>query len=489
MTLFIYINTFAQSFTLTINEGYGSGTYQEGDSVHIWSKAPLNLSVFTHWTGEGLQYLTYDNEWHVILYVPESTEIGALEFTAHYDAIPNTTQMGRDSFYLWALDSFGVYQAKYKEINYAIPPNPKAMVFLLHGTGGSGRSFFQRFERVTLVKDLIYNGYAVFGVDANETIMGDINHNGKIQWNNNFTVNSNPENHLELKNIAASRDSIITKFSFPEDIPTFTLGMSNGANFSDQCASALGYNASAHITARGRILAYSRENIAPVIWVMSENDHQEEADNVTAYQNYITMTEEMGQTGEFHIFKRSPLYPQRFRRNLINITLNQSKMIFDSLVSQGYLDDQYYLNSLLYTDSQNSFYGQFGLQGAQRKGVIDQLACANADHVLHADYNKNIIRFFDSFQDPYLPLASKSVHLEEEALSVFPNPTNGLLHLSGLKNPANLVRIYDINGKLRGVEPLQPSGQSLDIGSYPPGIYLLHFRTDDGWIVKRVIRE
>ncbi len=486
---FFAVNIFSQSYYLTINNGYGSGNYQEGDSVHIWSKTPMDAAVFTNWTGDGMEYLSFENEWHVVLVVPELTEVGSLEFTAHYDAIPANTTYGVDSFLLWGKDSSGIFLPIYKEVNYAIPPSPKAMVFLLHGTGGSGRSFFKRFERTNLVKDLLYDDFAVFALDANETTMGDINEDGYIRWNNFNSGNASAQNNIDLGNVNFTRDSIVQKFNLPASIPTFTLGMSNGAVFSDLCASALGYNASAHITARGNYATYRREDIVPVIWIMSENDHQEQANNDEAFANFEEMTINGGQEAEFHIFNRSPVFPQRFRRNLVHISLNQSQTIFDSLEAKNYLDDRNFLNSLDISLIPNSFFNQLGLTGAQRKGVIDQLGCVNADHILHSDYSKNIIRFFNQFPEEYSPLADKTPRPAASNINVYPNPTNGKFWVSGSNKPAKLVSIYDIQGKLKGVEVIDTNTQSMNIDHYPPGVYILHFRTSDGWMVKRIVLE
>jgi hypothetical protein len=35
--MFIMTNIFAQTYNLTVNNGYGSGAFQAGDAVHIWS--------------------------------------------------------------------------------------------------------------------------------------------------------------------------------------------------------------------------------------------------------------------------------------------------------------------------------------------------------------------------------------------------------------------------------------------------------------------
>lgn len=36
---------------LTVNHGYGTGTYAPGDTVHIWGSEPQKNTTFNTWTG------------------------------------------------------------------------------------------------------------------------------------------------------------------------------------------------------------------------------------------------------------------------------------------------------------------------------------------------------------------------------------------------------------------------------------------------------
>ncbi len=299
-----------QTFNLTVNNGLGSDTYNEGDTIHVWSNAIFGDPVFVDWTGIGTSYLTFNNEWHTT-----------------YDVIPPSTQIDSTSYLLFG-ENLSIISNVMKETFYAIPPSPKGVVFLLHGTGGKGESFFTKYERYNLIKDLVFDGFAVFTFDANERAMGDQNGDGDIRWDNSNAGLANASNNIDIKNIETLKDSVIYDFNFPLNIPCFTLGTSAGAVFSDLCASSLNFNASAHITARGKTATYTRTDIAPVIWIMSENDQNQNANNAEAFNNYSTMS--ANQIAEWHLFKRSPVYPKRFMRSLNTISEAQSDSVFQS---------------------------------------------------------------------------------------------------------------------------------------------------------------
>ncbi|MDP6909469.1 MAG: hypothetical protein QF371_08185, partial [Flavobacteriales bacterium] len=410
-----------QEFNLTVTGGFGTGIYNEGDTVHVWTKAIFSDSVFTQWSGSAVDHLTHSNEWHTTLYVPPGTGINNLELTADYDVIPEESQVGSSNYLLHGMDQ-GLEMDVQKETFYAIPPTPKAMLFLLHGTGGRGENFFLRYERYSLIKDLIYNGYAVFTLDANEVTVGDQNGDEKLRWDSTDPYNADVSNNVDVWNVSVLRDSVISEFMLPTDLPSYSLGMSAGAVFSDICASALGFVASAHITAKGSGFTYVRPDIAPVIWIMSDNDHQENADNATAFEHYTTMSGT--QEAEWHLLQRSPLYSKRFLRSLNNILPWQSDSLFHRLNNAGYLTADSFLTYLVLDSIPLELLMSLGLNLDQMGDVRQQLLCVNADHVQHADYNKNIIRFFDQ------QLQALSVADEESELpsfNVYPNPFQGRL--------------------------------------------------------------
>ena len=63
------IVTPAQTFNLTVNNGYGSGTYQVGETVHIWSVAYDSTQTFGEWTGD-ISFLDRPKEWHTTMIMP-----------------------------------------------------------------------------------------------------------------------------------------------------------------------------------------------------------------------------------------------------------------------------------------------------------------------------------------------------------------------------------------------------------------------------------
>lgn len=441
LILLVGFSANSQTYNLTIENGYGSGTYNEGDTIHIWSEAVFDDAVFLNWTGNGTQYLTFDNEWHTTLIVPEGTNVGSISLTANFGVIPASTQFSSVSFLLKG-ENAGVITNVSKETFYAIPPTPKAIVFLLHGTGGSGEGIFSKYESNILVKDLVYSGYAVFTLDANEVTMGDQNGDGNIRWLNSNAAVANTENNIDIYNINALRDSVIEKFSFSQNIPSFTIGMSAGAVFSDICASALGFNASAHITAKGQSKTYTRSDIVPVIWIMSENDHNESADNEAAYQNYLTMN--ANQTAEWHWFRRSPVYPERFLRSSNSVSESQANGFFQNLLNNNYLDENNLLTELDVEQLPLSLLEGLGLNGSQKLDIYQQLKCVNADHVLHSDYNKNIIRFFNQ---QLTPTSIDEIEQGNNRFLIYPNPARNQISIQTTEN-INLqgVEIFNISG-------------------------------------------
>ncbi|MBK6949907.1 MAG: hypothetical protein IPH16_19180 [Haliscomenobacter sp.] len=58
-----------QQYTLTVENGYGSGQYAPGDTVHIWAEEWLPGQTFKNWTGQTV-WLKSAEEWHTTLLMP-----------------------------------------------------------------------------------------------------------------------------------------------------------------------------------------------------------------------------------------------------------------------------------------------------------------------------------------------------------------------------------------------------------------------------------
>ncbi len=185
----------SQTFNLTVTGGLGSGIYSEGDTVHVWSNAIFADSVFVDWTGSGAEYMAHSNEWHSAITVPPGSGIGSIGLIANYDVIPHDVLMGSVSYLLFAMDAGNELNVM-KESFYAVPPSPKGVVFLLHGTGGKGENFFKKYERFSLIKDFVYDGYAVFTLETNNTKATNRMNNQSVNiypnpFNNNTTIEFN----------------------------------------------------------------------------------------------------------------------------------------------------------------------------------------------------------------------------------------------------------------------------------------------------------
>ncbi len=47
-----YIVPVADSFSVSLSNGYGTANYKAGDTVHIWSRATALNETFDYWSGD-----------------------------------------------------------------------------------------------------------------------------------------------------------------------------------------------------------------------------------------------------------------------------------------------------------------------------------------------------------------------------------------------------------------------------------------------------
>ncbi|MEQ3661192.1 MAG: T9SS type A sorting domain-containing protein, partial [Flavobacterium sp.] len=85
-------------------------------------------------------------------------------------------------------------------------------------------------------------------------------------------------------------------------------------------------------------------------------------------------------------------------------------------------------------------------------------------------------------------LANESFELNN--ISVYPNPSNGLVTISyGTFEPTQ-IQVYDISGKLiLTKENLNVSETNLDLSSASQGIYFIKVSSENQSVVKRLIKK
>ncbi|MDR1369186.1 MAG: T9SS type A sorting domain-containing protein [Dysgonamonadaceae bacterium] len=72
----------------------------------------------------------------------------------------------------------------------------------------------------------------------------------------------------------------------------------------------------------------------------------------------------------------------------------------------------------------------------------------------------------------------------EQAVRVSPNPTAGIIKVSGTKSN-QIIRIVDIAGSLKGAYPAQDGETTIDLAGFTKGIYLVHYGGKTCKVVKQ----
>jgi len=120
----------AQTFNLTVNNGYGSGNYAAGDTVHVWCEAIPEDAVFARWSGD-IATMADVGEWHTTLIMPGRN----VALTANFRTIaPFTIQYET----IKAVNNL-------KNVFYYFPPKPKGVIFLAHGTNSKAEHWINLY--------------------------------------------------------------------------------------------------------------------------------------------------------------------------------------------------------------------------------------------------------------------------------------------------------------------------------------------------------
>ena len=80
--------------------------------------------------------------------------------------------------------------------------------------------------------------------------------------------------------------------------------------------------------------------------------------------------------------------------------------------------------------------------------------------------------------------------MNNEQLTIYPNPTNGELRIENGELRMENVEIFDVYGrKVSSHHHINTSSHHLDVSQFPAGVYFLKIRTEAGEVVKKVVKE
>lgn len=459
-------------FTLTVNNGYGGGTYSAGDTVHIWSKEFPLTDVFDKWTGD-VQFLEYADEWHTTVIMPSQNvtvtghtrTIGS--FTINHESI-----MGRDTL---------------KEVYSYFPPNFKGVIFCFHGTGGQATNWTTLFDYVQFLHDAVADTFAFIITESEETTkQADLNNNGKTnQWNYVPYDSTN----VDFANLQALMDTFELRGITNASTNYFSVGMSNGGAFSATAATYFNWTAAVSYCAQAGNLLASITTV-PIQWCMAKYDNHPnvgQAGNAEALANHNTMVNR-GICSRYYSFDHSPVYPQRFMRSP-TITQTKSNNLMLELQNNNLLSADKYL--LYATDtiaarilaSPASYPQYLTLAATDKIFMATQVDVMYSGHQFYCDYDKRTLEFFN--YQCSIPTGIADFELPIADYKIQPNPVNDVLQVSVSENLiGEEITVFDLSGRAIMKSEIRNQKSDLNTSGLANGLYFVRIKNEVRKFVK-----
>lgn len=477
LSLFAFVPAMAQPYTLTVNNGYGSGSYNAGDTVHIWAKEFPANSIYDKWTGD-TSFLAMPDEWHTTLVMPAQN----INLTANFTAIPP---------YNITLDTI---QGKNipKPVYYYFPANCSGVIYFFHGTGGSAKNWMQDIEKRQMVNQAAGEGFGIIITEADEaTLQTDLNGDGKIRWT---ALPLDSVSNYDYANTKIITDTLINRGLMAGNLKRFAVGMSDGGYFTSSCSFLFNYDAGISYCEQGMSNLFSTSTV-PIQFCMQQYDNQPEVGAVgdsLALAN-ANLLNSRGVCSRYYLHGHSPVYPQRFMR-IPGIILAKSQNIFQDLVNNNFLDGNNFLLVLPdtiqahYAANPSAFPGLNAILPIQRAYVISELNDGYACHTFTSDYNALSLKFLKNPCAETLSVINVS-SMADNMFSIYPNPAQGhfTVELLSRSLPNFNVTVYDINGRKMLEQDKVMRKADINCSAFTKGIYCVHINSGKEFVINRLI--
>jgi hypothetical protein len=287
-----------------------------------------------------------------------------------------------------------------KPVYYYFPQGQKGIVYLLHGTGGNAANLVGDYEWQLMIRDLVYNKFAVIVTEAEEATTGvDANGDGKIRWD---LIPVDTVTNVDFANIRIITDTFYNRGLASRSEPRYPVGMSDGGFFSSALSYVYNFKAGVQYCSQGPSNLMTVTTI-PTQFCMAKNDNNPNigpAGNADAL-SYSNAMNTRGVCSKYYINQRAPLYPQRFARDG-DISSSLSTDIFNELKSKGFLDSKNnfigYSDTLISAVQSNSanFPVIKNLTLNQIQSMLEQINISVTDHHIYSDYNRATIKFLNT---------------------------------------------------------------------------------------------
>lgn len=468
--LLISTSLYSQTYQLTVVNGYGSGTYEAGDTVHIWAgEFPAN-QIFAGWTGQ-IAFLEDRGEWHTRVIMPAH----AVTVTSNTRTMPPNSDlvmeniMGRDTI---------------KLVFSYFPSHPKAVVWFFHGTGGGAYAWVNAYDNRQLVNRCIADSLAVIITECEETTRGliDMDNDGYVgQWQYEPTAEN-----VDFANLTAIRDTFELRGVIADTTPNIGIGFSAGGALAlvlgwfqpEKWRVGIDYGT-------GGVLGAAQASIAPAMICPNRRDNHPNVGPESVNEAFLhqQMYLERGICSEVYVNEPSPLHPQRFQRKP-GISAAQSLALYSDLLNNNCLNSENYLRipphqikNLVLANPQNwTSLATLGIQ--QRAFVEDELAVLWTDHHFTGDFNAKAMRFIQNacgITSSTKPEPGKFNTL----IRIVPNPADDMVNIEGL-DADDWVHIFSMTGQ----RVMSFKGGNISVAHLQPGLYVVRTALGTGKFVR-----
>jgi hypothetical protein len=379
----------ATEYTVTVEGGYGSGSYPPGATAHVWSAVSTTTGVAQRWSGD-VDLLAEPDEWRTSFVVPARDVALAANSTTQTIAPTAETFTGVTSVT--------------KTVRYYFPPQMRGVVLFSHGTGGSG-AFLESTETFPIALALVADGYGVLSTDAEEAAAGDLNGDGKQRWGGRASADN-----VDLGNLQVLFDSFEARGLIPASTPKFALGMSAGGSFSHLLGTISATPAAASFPQLrfAAVVSYCADATAsrssslsttPSAWYMCAAEDNPEVSNEEARANEAELRQR-GVATDYAEHAPSPLYDERFTR-IDGIDATTSAAMAAELRAAGFTDAAGFITrdgDEIATMAMADPASFPTIMSSPRSNLVRlQIKVMRAEHAMHADLTRRTIDFFDRF--------------------------------------------------------------------------------------------
>ena len=352
------------TYSLTVNNGDGSGTISNGTVTTIYSNSPTATQVFDKWIGD-VASLASPNEWKTTLTMPSSN----VNVTATYKTVTNFT------FTNVVINGSQVY--------YYVPPVYRGIILPFHGATGSATGWTStQLENVNFCRYAAANGYALVITESKDRV--------------NKVWDASGVNSVDIANIDIIISSLESSGIIIANKPKYGVGMSQGSGFCSLISFVKNYKASALYCLGGIDQIYNSSTI-PTIWNMALKDITEDPNRLTTANANYQKLQQRSIPSQYYVNQPTPLNENRFTF-IPGISSAGSLSIFNALKGAGYLDSNNYFN----TDPRVSSNWQSAIPAPYNTaafvpGIDDQMFVVYTQHKFYKDSNYRTISFFNQF--------------------------------------------------------------------------------------------